>query len=301
MATLYSYQDSNTRKTFLLMTFFFVGVIALGFLFSQILQSPVILYGAIIFSIVMNVVSYWYSDKIALAMSGARALKREEALPLYRIVENLAITAGLPLPCIYIIPGTQINAFATGRDAKHAAVAVTAGALEKLDKNELEGVIAHELSHVGNRDILLSTVVVVLAGVISIMAEWFLRFSFWGGGRRSRDDKNNAGSILFILGIVAAILAPIAAMLVQLAISRRREFLADTSGALLTRYPEGLASALEKISHDGAVLPTARSSTAHLFLTNPFKGKDGASWFAKLFMTHPPLEERIKILRGLHI
>lgn len=296
-ANLYAHRDSNVRKTILLMTVFFIAVIALGFLFAQVFKSPQILYIAVILSLGMNIASYWYSDKIALAMSGAQLVKRQEAMELFRIVENLTITAGLPMPRIYIIAGTQINAFATGRNPEHAAIAVTEGALAKLNKNELEGVLAHELSHIGNRDILISTVVVVLAGVIALMADFFLRISIFGG---HRDDEDRGGSpAMMILGLVVALLAPIAATLIQLAVSRKREFLADTSGALLTRYPEGLASALEKISHDGATMPTAHNATAHLFLANPFKGKEGRSWLVKLFMTHPPLEERIAILRGM--
>ncbi len=279
------------------MAVFLVFVIGLGYLFSYILNSPAILYGAIIFSVLMNFIAYWQSDKIALAMSSARPVSREENVRLYRVIENLSITAGLPMPRLYIIPAAQINAFATGRNAQHAAVAVTQGALEQLDDNELQGVLAHELSHIGNRDILVSTVVVVLAGLIAIMADWFLRITYWGG----RDNDRQGNSAALLLGIVAAILAPLAATLIQLAVSRKREFLADASGVLLTRYPEGLARALEKIEHDQTPLRTARSATAHLFLSNPFKGRERISWFARLFMTHPPLEERISILRGMEI
>ena len=275
----------------------FVLVIGLGWLLSWRLNTPVILYIAVGLSLVMNMVAYWHSDKIALAMSGARHISREDNPYLFRLVENLCITAGLPLPKIYIINSSQINAFATGRDPQHAAIAVTAGALEKLENEELEGVLAHELSHIGNRDILISTIVVVLAGVVAILADWFLRISFFGG----HDDDNRGGVLMLIIAIVAAVLAPLAATLVQLAISRKREFLADASGALLTRYPEGLAGALEKIAYDGSHLRTAHNATAHLFITNPFKGKEGRSWFVKLFMTHPPLEERINILRGTKI
>ncbi len=300
MQTLYTHKESNARKTFLLMACFLAFVIGLGFLFAQVLHNASILYGAVVLSIVMNIIAYWYSDKIALGLAGAKELSRTQHIELFRIIENLTITAGLPMPRVYIIPGMQINAFATGRDAKHAAIAVTAGTLQKLEKNELEGVLAHELSHIGNRDILISTVVVVLAGVVSIMADWFLRISFFGG--RSRDDNDrDASPILLVLGILAAILAPLAAMLIQLAVSRRREYLADTSGALLTRYPEGLASALEKIMKDGTALPTASTATSHLYLANPFKGAEAKNFIANLFATHPPLQERIKILRDLKV
>ncbi len=301
MINLYTQQDSNIRKTWLLITVFLVLIIALGWLFSYVFRTPQILYFAVGISFLMNFVAYWQSDKIALAMSGAQPIKREENLYLYRIIENLCITAGLPQPRVCVIDSNQINAFATGRDAKHAAIAVTAGALAKLQKDELEGVLAHELSHIGNRDILVSTIVVVLAGLISVMADMFLRMSFWGGLRSRDDDRGGGGAIVVVIGLVAALLAPLAAMLMQLSVSRKREFLADASGALLTRYPEGLASALEKIKQDQAPMETAYNATAHLFISNPFKGKEGVSWLARLFMTHPPLEERIKILRGMSV
>lgn len=294
---LYTHQDANVRKTWLLMTVIFVLLIGLGFLFSRAYDDPVILYVVAATAVSGNIISYWYSDKIALAASGAQPVTHENNQGLYHIVENLCITAGLPIPHLYILPGAQINAFATGRDAKHAAIAVTQGALDKLNDNELAGVLAHELSHVGNRDILISTVVVVLAGVIAITSDIFLRSSMFRG--HDDDNDNGNGGLFFLLAIVSAILAPIAATVVQLAVSRKREYLADASGALLTRYPEGLASALEKIAADQAPLPRASSATAHLYIANPLKGKKAASWFARLFATHPPLEDRIRILRGM--
>ena len=297
MANLYSHRDSNIRKTWLLLTMSFVLVIGIGWLLSWRFNTPEILYIAVGLSLLMNILAYWQSDKIALAMSGAKRIEREQNPYLFRMVENLCITAGLPLPKVHLVHSSQINAFATGRDPKHAAIAVTTGALEKLQNEELEGVLAHELSHIGNRDILISTIVVVLAGIISILADWFLRVSFFGG----HDDDNRGNALMLIVAIVAAVLAPIAAMLIQMAVSRKREFLADASGALLTRYPEGLAGALEKIAYDGNHMPHAHNATAHLFIANPFKGKEGRSWFVRLFMTHPPLEERIKILRGMKI
>ena len=289
---LYTQQDKNVRKTWVLMFSFLLVVIAIGWVFSQVYQSPVILYFAIIFSLVMNLFSYWYSDKIALSASGARPFKREESEELWDVVENLSITAGLPMPKIYIINDSSPNAFATGRNKEHAAIAVTTGLLQILDRNELEGVIAHELSHIGNKDILLQTVVVVLVGFIALLSDIFLRSMIWGG--RNRDNK--AGAWLVLIGILLAILSPIIATLIHLAISRKREFLADASGALLTRYPEGLASALLKISQNSAPLKRANNATAHLFISNPF-GKKGFSGLHKLFMTHPPVEERIKALR----
>jgi len=279
---------------------FLIVVIGIGWAFSRIYANPSILYFAVIFSVLMNVIAYWYSDKIVLKMAKAIPIEKKDAPELYNIVENLSITAGLPMPKIYLIRERQPNAFATGRNPKHAVVAVTEGLMEKLDRSELEGVLAHELSHVGNRDMLLSTVIVVLVGFISIISDMFLRSIFWGGlGRRDNRGGGQAGAILMIVGIALSILAPLAAILIQLAISRKREFLADASGALLTRYPEGLASALEKISSDSTPMRVANNTTAHLWLDDPFKGQKKTSWLRKLFMTHPPIEERIRALRGL--
>lgn len=297
VVNLYTQQDANVRRTWFLMIAVVALLMGLGWIFSQVYGDVTFLYIFATVSIGGNIFAYWFSDSIALAVSGARPVTREENVRIYRIVENLCITAGLPLPKLHVLPGMQINAFATGRNAQHAAVAVTQGALERLDDNELTGVLAHELSHVGNRDILISTIVVVLAGVISALSHIFLRISSFGGG--SRDDNRNSSGALFAVAIIAAILAPIAATLIQLSVSRKREFLADASGALLTRYPEGLASALEKISQDGASLPRATAGTAHLYMNNPFRGPSAQSWFTRLFQTHPPIEERIRILRGM--
>jgi len=298
MPTLYTLKESNVRKTYLLITIFLLFIIGLGWIFSYVFEKPEILVIAAIFAILTSITSYWHSDKIVLYMTRARPVKKEDNPELYRIVENLCITAGLPLPKIYIIEEAQPNAFATGRDPEHSVVAVTRGLLEKLERVELEGVIAHELSHIKNRDMLLQTVVVVLAGMISIASEIFLRSLWWsGGGRRKREENQ----LFYLLGLIAIILAPIAATLIRLAISRKREFLADASGALLTRYPEGLAKALEKIASDPHPMSKASSATAHLFIANPFRGKQKTSWFAKLFMTHPPIEERIKALREMQI
>jgi heat shock protein HtpX len=294
MASLYTHQDSNTRKTWFLMTIFLVIVVFIGWFISLYFDSPIILYVAVAFSIFMNFFSYWYSDKIVIKMSGAKPVKREENRELWNSVENLSITAGLPMPALYIIEDSVPNAFATGRNAEHAAVAVTTGLLSILDRNELDGVIAHELSHIGNRDILLSTIIVVLVGFITILADILIRSSFHG---RGGDD--NKGGALMIVGFILVILSPIFASIIQLAISRKREFLADASGALLTRYPEGLASALEKISsHSGKKMKRASKATAHLYISNPFGSKKK---FSKMFMTHPPTEERVSALRGLKV
>jgi heat shock protein HtpX len=292
MATLYTQQASNVRKTWLLVSTFLVAIIGLGFAFSYISNEPIILYVAVAFSVITNIVGYWYSDKIVLKISGARPASREEFFDLYTVTENLAITAGLPLPKIYIIPDDAPNAFATGRDKDHATVAVTTGLLQILNRTELEGVIAHELAHIGNRDILLQTIVVILVGFVAILSDLFLRFSFHGRG----DRDNRLGLILMIAGVTLAILSPFVATMIQLAISRKREFLADSTGALLTRYPEGLASALEKISANHQPMQKTSNATAHLFISNPF-GDSGFKGLHKLFMTHPPVEERITALR----
>lgn len=279
------------------MTFFFVVVIGIGWIFSYIYQSQAILYIFVAVSLLMNIFSYWYSDKIVLSMYRAQEVNKQNSPVLWNVVENLSITAGLPMPKVYIIPDSQPNAFATGRNKNHAAVAVTSGLLEILNKNELEGVVAHELAHIGNRDILLSTIVVVLVGFVTLISDFFLRSQIFGYHNNERGG--NAQVFLMIAGIVLAILSPIVAVLIQLAISRKREFLADASGALLTRYPEGLASALEKISgHSHEPMRKASNATAHLFISNPFGSR--TKGLSKLFMTHPPVEERVRALRGMN-
>lgn len=290
--TLYTHQSSNILKTWGLLGVFLALIVAFGFFLSQYFGDSNILYVAIIFALLTNIASYWWSDKIALSLSRAKELPDESDPDLHNIVENLAITAGLPKPRLYIIDDSAPNAFATGRNKEHAAIAVTTGLRSMLNRAELEGVIAHELSHIGNRDILISTVVVVLAGVISIASDFALRTIFWGGDR----DRKGHPAVL-IIGLFFMILAPIAATLVRLAVSRRREFLADATGALMTRYPEGLASALQKISGYSSPMRNANNATAHLFISNPF-GSRAAKGMAHLFMTHPPTEARIKALLG---
>jgi heat shock protein HtpX len=295
MATLYTHQSSNVRKTIMLMTFFLVLVVGIGYVASYLTGNPGILYIAFIAALVMNVGSYWFSDKLVLSMTGARPVTRSEAPELWNIVENLSITAGLPMPKVYIVDDPAPNAFATGRDPEHAVVCATTGLLSILNRTELEGVMAHELSHVGNRDMLVMTVAVVLAGFVAMLADFLMRSMMWGGGNRDRSP------IFLILGIVGIILAPIAAQLIQLAISRKREYLADASGALLTRHPEGLASALEKISGAGMRMQSASHATAHLFIADPFSEEKQTigQRIGGLFQTHPPAAERIKILRSM--
>ena len=290
MASLYNQSARNIRLTWVYITLFFVAVIAVGYVFAGAFQNSTILYAAVGFSVITSVLSYWFSDKIVLKMNNAKELSLEDGREIYRIVENLAITAGMPMPKVYLAEDPALNAFATGRNPEHGVICLTTGIVNRLDKSELEGVIAHELSHIKNRDTLISTVVVVLVGFIALLADWF-RTSLMFGGNRDSDNKN---PLLLIVAIVLSLLAPLAATLIQLAVSRRREFLADSSGATLTRYPEGLASALEKISSDPTPLQTANRATAHLYIANPFK----RAKIAKLFMTHPPMEERVAALRA---
>jgi len=298
MATLYTHADSNVRRTWIYITGFLFFIILLGWIVSYFLDSYLILLIAVAYSFLMSFFSYWYSDKIILAINGAKMIEKKDNPELYRLVENLCITAGIPLPRIYIIPEQQLNAFATGRDPSHAVIAVTEGLLARLNRLELEGVISHELSHIGNRDILIQSMIVVLVGVVVIITDLFFRIAFWGGRGR---DRNQSHGVVLLVALALAILAPLFAQLIKLAISRKREFLADAEGALLTRYPEGLASALEKISQDPSVMRRANNSTAHLYISSPFKGKQRVNWLTKMFSTHPSMEERIKNLRGMQL
>src|SRR3990167_52393 len=275
---------------------FFGVVLALGWAISYYFNNPGILLFAVIFAVGMNIFAYWNSDKVVVAMSGAKPADESQYRDLHNIIENLAITAGLPKPRVYIINDPAPNAFATGRNKDHAVVAVTTGLLAMMDKTELEGVLAHELSHIGNRDMLVSTVAVVLVGFVTLASDFFLRSAVWGRGGGDRDGKSNP--FLAIIAVVLIVLAPIVATLMQLAISRKREFLADASGALLTRYPEGLANALRKIGGYQSPMRRANNAIAHLYISNPFGAAAAKSGLAKLFMTHPPVAERIAALVG---
>lgn len=298
--TIASQINSNITKTYVFMTLFVVFVVLAGYVMGNALgYGNSWMYIAVAFSVVSSLVSYYWGDKMVLAMSGARPADRNRDFDFFTVAENLAIAAGIPEPKLYVIDDPAMNAFATGRDPQHAVVCATSGILERLDRRELEGVIAHELSHIKNFDTRLMAVVAVLVGTIAFLADMFMRNLWWGGVRRNRDNDNNLGGILMIIGIVLAILSPIIATMIQLAVSRKREYLADASGAYLTRYPEGLARALEKLSKDKDVLPTASNATAHLFIVNPFKGKNFGAWFSGLFDTHPPIAERIKMLRAM--
>lgn len=300
----YEHISKNKIESWFLIGIFLIIITLLGWAFSVRFDNPDILYFAVGFSIFSSLISYYFSDSITLALSRAQEVDRQSNPDLYRLVENLCIAAGLPTPKIYIIDDTAPNAFATGRDPKHAVVCFTTGILQKLEKTELEGVIAHELSHIGNYDIRVMTLVVVLVGTITLLADWMLRASFFGGRSRSNDrEGGQLKMILMIAGLILAILSPIIATLIKLAVSRKREFLADASGALLTRYPDGLARALEKISKDKEPLEAANKATAHMYIVNPLKddGHGSVGWFASLFNTHPPVEERIARLKNMNL
>jgi heat shock protein HtpX len=294
---LYDQIQSNKRRSFFLITSVLALVIGVVGLYSWYVRGDFVLpVLAAILVIPSSLIGYYAGDKMALATNGAKPLAREAAPEIWRLVENLAITSGIKMPKIYWIDSPALNAFATGRDPEHASIAVTRGLVEKLDRTELEGVLAHELAHVKNYDIRFATMVAIFVGFLVILSDLFMRATLWGGlgGRGERRGNNQLGVVLLVIGLVLLIISPIIAKLIQFAISRQREFLADSSGALLTRYPEGLASALEKIS-EGPPMASAGHATAHLFITNPFKTKS----FANLFATHPPVEERIKRLRGV--
>jgi heat shock protein HtpX len=288
---LYSEITSNKRKTVLLITIFLLLIAALAYFLGVYFDSFTITIGALIGTFFYVLYSYYGSARMALSFNGAKQIQKNDNVRLWRTVENLSITEGMPMPKVYIMEDAGLNAFATGRDPKHASVAVTSGLLNALNDNELQGVMAHELAHIKNYDIRVSVVVFGLVSVISIFADIFLRISLFGGG--NSDDDDNA--FMIVLGLVALILAPLIAALIQSAISRKREYLADATGALTTRYPEGLASALEKIKLGGSTIKKQNTSTAHLFIANPLKGKS----LAALFSTHPPIDERIAILRNM--
>jgi heat shock protein HtpX len=288
---MYSEIAANKRKTLVIMLSFLLIVGALAWLVGRWYGSPSITYGVLVGAAIYALISYFAGSRMALAVNGAREIKKQDNPRLWRIVENLSITDGLPMPRVFIMDDPAPNAFATGRDPSHAAVCATTGLLDIMDDSELEGVFAHELGHVKNYDIRVSMIVFALVAVVSIIADIMLRLTWF----RSNDRESNNNQLFFIIGIVAAILAPLIATLIQLAISRRREYLADATGALTTRYPEGLASALEKLMLHGSSIRKQNSSTAHLFFANPLKNHS----IANLFSTHPPLKDRIKRLQQM--
>jgi heat shock protein HtpX len=293
--TTYDFIAANKRKSVLLIAAFTVFVLVLGRVIDMAYDGGgFFLMIAVAYSLVMTLVSYYSGDKIALAMSGARQVAAEDNRYLVRMVENLCIATGMPMPKIHVINDPAINAFATGRDPEHASIAVTTGAIEKLENEELEGVLAHELSHIRNYDIRVMTIVIVLVGIVTVLTDLVFRSVFWGGGRH-RDRDSGASGVILLIGLVLMIIAPIVAQLIKLAVSRKREYLADASGALVTRYPEGLARALEKIGAEHRPLQRASAATAHLFIANPFSGKT----LSQMFSTHPPIEKRIEALRKM--
>lgn len=298
--TIYNQIDSNKRRSFALLVLFIILVSFLGYIFARAAgfgEGVVLL--AFAFSVLTSIGSFYYGDKIVLAISGARELAEKENPYLHHLVENVCLGAGMLKPKIYSIEDTAMNAFATGRDPKHAVICFTTGIVDKLEKLELEGVVAHELSHVKNYDIRYMALVSVLVGVVTLLSDWFLRSLWWNRGKRNDRESGQFGAVLFIIALVLAILSPLFATLIQLAVSRKREFLADASGALITRYPEGLARALQKLARDKEPLEAANKATAHLYIVSPLKGQDLVGWFAGLFNTHPPIGERIKILRSM--
>jgi len=294
---MYEQIASNTRRSYLLIVLFFLLILGIGYVFSLYTElGRYALVGAVAIAVVMSWGSYYYSDQIVLSMSGASPVTKEQEPYLWNTVEGLSLAAGVPMPRLYVIEDSAPNAFATGRDPHHAALAVTRGLLDKMNRLELEGVVGHEMAHIRDYDIRFMMLVTVLVGTVVLLSDWMTRSLWYGGGRR-RSGRGGGGGLLLVIGLVFVVLSPIIAQAMQLAISRRREFLADAEGARLTRYPEGLASALEKIAADTEPLEVANKATAHLYIYNPLR--DHGGWLNSLFSTHPPVEERIKRLREM--
>lgn len=301
MLNIYEQVDHNRRKSLIVMVGFVVFVVIVAWILSEALGYGASVAGwALLLSGLMSLGGYYYSDKIILSLSGARPASKQHDFDFYTVSENLCITAQMPVPQLFVIEDTALNAFATGRDPQHAVVVATRGLLERLSRTELEGVVAHELSHVRNYDIRLMAMVTILVGIVTLLADWFLRASYFGTGRRRSERGGQAQALLVIAGLVLALLSPLIANLIKLAVSRRREFLADASGVKLTKFPQGLALALEKIAQDKEPLEAANKATAHLYIENPLRNHhDAIGWFASLFRTHPPIEERIAALRAM--
>ena len=298
--THYQLVESNKNKSWLIIGLFVAFVAGATYLMGTVLGYGVELVGvALIFSGLMSLGSYWWSDKIILTISGARPASREEFFDFYTVAANLAMSQRLPKPKLYVIDDTAMNAFATGRDPQHAVICATTGLLTRLNRSEIEGVVAHEFSHIKNYDIRLMSIVTILVGLVALLADWLLRMSWYGGRRGNDREGGQFQAALMVVGVLLALFSPIIAQLIQLAISRRREFLADATGVSMTKNPSGLARALEKISQDKEPLEAANKATAHLYISDPLKNTHGAvGWFASLFQTHPPVAERIKILQS---
>jgi len=298
MINIYEQVDRNKRRSIVVMVLFVIFITLFVWAIANLLgYGPSVIGMALIFSGIISFGSYWWSDKIILGISGARPAQRNKDFNFFTVSENLAMAARIPKPKLYVIDSPALNAFATGRDPKHAVICVTSGLLEKLNRTELEGVVAHELSHVKNYDTRLMSIVTILVGMVVLIGDFFIRRSFFGGSRNRQ--SGNFGAIMLVVGIVVALLSPLIAKLIQLAISRRREFLADASAVLVTKFPPGLINALEKISEDKHNLKTATKATENLFIMNPFKGKQSKGWLTGLFNTHPPVNERISVLKGM--
>ena len=300
--THYDLVASNKRRSILVVAGFMFFITVLSYLVTQVLGYDLSLVGvALIFSGLMSFASYYYSDSIILTLSGARPATRQEFFDFFTVAENLAMSQKIPVPKLYVIDDSAMNAFATGRDPQHAVIVATTGLLSRLNRSEIEGVVAHELSHVINYDMLLMSIVTILVGMVALLSDFMFRFSL--GSRRSRDDNENSsglGMVLFIAAIILALLSPLIAQLIQLAISRRREFLADASGVAMTKNPQGLINALQKLDADKEPLEAANKATAHLYITNPLKNrKDAIGWFAGLFETHPPIASRVEALKSI--
>lgn len=300
MLNIYEQVDRNKKKSLAIIVLFVIFVSTASLVLSRALGYGVNLaLLALILSGVMSLGSYYFSERIILSLSRAKPATKVKDFTFYSVAENISLAAQIPIPKLYVIEDTAVNAFATGRNPEHAVVVATRGLLDKLDRTELEGVLAHEISHIKNYDILVMSLVTVLVGVIILLSDWLLRASYFGGARR-RSEKSQAGSAILIIGLLLALASPLIASIIKLAISRRREFLADASGVKITKFPPGLARALEKISNDNEPLEVANKATAHLFISNPLKKKHNAiGWFAGLFNTHPPIEERIKALKAM--
>lgn len=299
MINVYEQVDRNKRRSLVIMVIFVIFITGAVWLFSQALNyGPSIVGWALILSGLMSFASYWWSDKIILALSKARHADKKRDFKFFTVTENLALASQIPMPKLYVIEDSAPNAFATGRDANHAVICATTGLIDKLNRTELEAVVAHEISHIRNYDMRLMSIVTILVGMIVLISDWFLR-GFQFGGRSRNREGGNVGAILFLIGLILALLSPLIAKLIQLSISRRREFLADASGVMLTKYPDGLISALQKISTDKEPLEAANKATAHLYIVNPFKGSLARGWAVNLFNTHPPIEERIKNLKEM--
>lgn len=301
MLNVYESVAANKRRTWVIMAMFILFATATAWVLGEALgYGPSFVGWAIILSGFMSLGSYWWSDKIILTISSARPANRKEHFNFYTVAENLAIGAHLPKPRLYVIDDTAMNAFATGRDPDHAVICATTGLLERLNRTELEGVIGHELSHIRNYDIRLMSIVTILVGMVTLLADWFMRASWFGGGRRDKDEGGQIRAVIALVGIVLALLSPLVAQLIQLALSRRREFLADASAVMLTRQPSGLVSALKKLAADREPLEAANKATAHLYISDPLKNRHGGiGWFASLFQTHPPVAKRIAALEQM--